>query len=101
MSKISLIERAETLTIHHVRAAIPDSSIAATLQLEGRFGVQELQVIGRLTNLQNGYRYYFICPQCQETFMNLYRRDFGQYACRKCIGLLYASSMRIDVYVTQ
>ncbi len=101
MSKASLIERAEKLTIHDVRAAIPDFSIGAILQLEGRFGIQELQVSGMLTNLRNGYRYYFLCPRCDQAFLNLYRQDCGQYACRRCLGLLYASSMRINMYVTE
>ena len=80
MTQVSLIERADRLCIRDVQAAIPKSSVAVTLQFEGRSAAQEILVIGRLTNLQNGYRYYFVCPECQETFMNLYRRDFGRYA---------------------
>lgn len=93
----SLIERADRLCIRDVQAAIPKSSLAATLQLEGRFGVQDLQIAGMLTNLKNGYRYYFICPRCDEAYSSLYRQDFGQYACRRCLGLFYASSMRVEI----
>lgn len=97
MSQNSLVERSDRLRIRDVQAAIPQCSLAATLQLEGRFGLQEVQVVGKLTNLGNGYRYYFLCPQCDEAFINLYRQDFGQYACRRCLGLFYASSMRVEI----
>ncbi len=97
MPQISLIERADRLNIRDVQAAIPQFSLAVTLQLEGRFGLQDVQVVGKLTNLGNGYRYYFLCPQCDQAFISLYRQDFGQYACRRCLGLLYASSMRVEI----
>ena len=92
-----LVERCQKLHIHDVRGAIPKHSLSTLLQIEGAFGMQELQIVGSLTNLQNGYRYYFLCPRCEKAYMSLYRRDFGQYACRNCLGLFYASSMRIDL----
>jgi ribosomal protein L37AE/L43A len=97
MSQNSLVERTDRLRIRDIQAAIPRYSLAATLQLEGRFGLQEVQVVGRLTNLRNGYRYFFLCPQCNQAFINLFRQDFGQYACRRCLGLFYASSMRVEI----
>lgn len=97
MPQNSLIERADALCIRDVQAAIPQNSLSTILQLEGRFGLQDVQVVGKLTNLRNGYRYYFLCPQCDQAFITLYRQDFGQYACRRCLGLLYASSMRVEI----
>jgi len=93
----SLIEHTEKLTIRDLQAAIPRGAASAFLQVEGSFGVQEIQVIGQLTNLRNGYRYYLVCSKCGRAYLSLYRRDFGAYACRNCLGLLYASSLRIEL----
>lgn len=97
MPQNSLIERADRLCIRDVQAAIPFGALTATVQIEGSFGIQELYIFAKRTNLDNGYRYYLLCPQCQKAYLSLYRRDFGQYACRNCLGLLYASSLRIEL----
>lgn len=97
MPQNCLVERTDRLCIRDVQAAIPQHALAVTLQLEGRFGLQDVQVVGVLTNLRNGYRYYFLCPECNQAFLSLYRQDFGQYACRRCLGLFYASSMRVEI----
>jgi predicted RNA-binding Zn-ribbon protein involved in translation (DUF1610 family) len=97
MPQTPLVERCQRLHIHDVQAAIPYGVLATTIQLEGGFGMQELQISACRTNLDNGYRYYLLCPQCGKAFMSLYCRDFGQYACRKCLGLFYASSMRVEI----
>lgn len=92
-----LVEHTERLTVHDVLAAIPQGVASITMQIEGGFGMQEIQVVGRLTNLRNGYRYYLVCGECGRTYLSLYRHNFGQYACRNCLGLLYASSLRIKL----
>ncbi len=97
MPQHSLVEQTERLHIRDVQAAIPLGATSAILQIEGNFGVQELQIIGQLTNLKNGYRYYLVCGECGKGYLSLHRRDFGQYACRSCLGLLYASSLRIKL----
>ena len=97
MPQTCLLEQCQRLHIRDVQAAIPQSSLSAVLQIESGFGVEDVQVVGKLTNLHNGYRYYFVCPRCAAHYMSLYRKDFGQLACRECLGLLYSSSLRIEL----
>ncbi len=97
MPQASLVERTEKLSARELQAAIPKGAASVSLQVEGSFGVQEIQVIGQLTNLGNGYRYYLVCDECGRTYLSLYRRDFGKYSCRNCLGLLYASSLRVEL----
>ncbi len=80
-----------------MKAAIPRNSTRTEIQLQGSFGQQEIAVVGRQANLGNGYRHFLLCPRCEKAYMSLYRRDFGQYACRRCLGLFYASSMRVEL----
>jgi hypothetical protein len=85
-----LVEQCDRLHIHDVKAAIPYHAQSATLEV----GTQVIQVTGRLTNLKNGYRYCFVCIGCRKPYETLYRTDFGEYSCRKCIGLVYWSTRK-------
>lgn len=91
--KKPILEQSECLTIRQVKAAIPEDALSVVLEI----GMQQIGVRGRLTNLQNGYRYCFLCPQCARPVESLYRRDFSLFCCRRCQGLLYASSLRMDL----
>lgn len=71
-----------------MKAAIPPKATRAILLI----GTQEVNVIGRLTNLRNGYRYCFLCPQCSKPFESLFMADFGHWVCRVCVGGVYAST---------
>lgn len=86
-----LLENCQRLRISDVKAAIPLRAASATLDI----GPQEIGVIGRLTNLKNGYRYSFLCPQCGRAFESLYRTDLGSWLCRACVGAVYASSRKM------
>ena len=85
-----ILEESPRLRVRDVRPAIPASAIQATLLV----GEQVVEVIGRLTNLHNGYRHHFLCPRCRTPRESLYRRDLSEYACRVCLGLVHASWMK-------
>jgi len=85
-----LVEQCSRLRIRDVKAAIPHHAQKATLEVD----TQVIQVTGRVTNLKNGYRYCFVCSGCNKPYESLYRTDFGQYSCRKCIGLVYWSTRK-------
>lgn len=88
-----LLEQTDRLQIRQIKAAIPRGTVSVTLEV----GNEAIQAIGRLTNLKNGYRYFFLCPSCQKPCESLYRRYFSSLRCRTCQGLLYASSLRMDL----
>ena len=89
-----LVEQCDRLNICDVRDAIPKNALEATLEIGG----QEMRIVGRITNLKNGYRYCFICSSCERPYESLYRTDFSQWACRNCsqngIGLNYLSTRK-------
>ncbi|MFH1011697.1 MAG: hypothetical protein V1784_10750 [bacterium] len=85
-----LIEQCERLCIRDVQALIPTNAVSAVLQV----GMQEIAVRGSFTNLKNGYRYHWLCPQCGCPHETLYRRDMGAWGCRVCLGLGYGSQLR-------
>lgn len=89
-----LVEDALSLHIRDVREKIPAKAVAATLDLFCGVHVQEQPIVGRLTNLRNGYRHFFICTRCHRTFEILYCTLSGAWTCRNCAGLVYASSLR-------
>jgi hypothetical protein len=93
MMQKQTLEHCQKLHIRDVRAAIPHRAMRFILQV----GHQELGVIGRLTNLKNGYRYFFLCSSCEKPYESLYRKDFGGYECRECLGLVYASCMKVEL----
>ncbi len=84
----TVLECCQRLHISDVKEAIPKGSTAVELAV----GEGTLHLIGKLTNLGNGYRYFFLCPLCERPFESLYRKDFGGYACRECLNLIYRSS---------
>ncbi|MBU1124119.1 hypothetical protein KJ652_06065 [Patescibacteria group bacterium] len=88
-----LIEQCEKLHIRDVKVAIPKNSLEVTLGA----GSQILRVIGKLTNLKNGYRYYFLCSYCGKPYEALYSVNFAPYTCRKCLGGVYASTRKKSV----
>jgi hypothetical protein len=88
-----LVETCKRLHVQDVKAAIPPRAVSALLNV----GSQEIAVIGRLTNLRNGYRYCFLCPQCGGAYESLYAADFGLWLCRVCVGAVYASTRKIRV----
>ncbi len=83
-----ILESCQRLRISEVSGAIPQKATHATLMI----GTQEVNVIGRHTNLRNGYRYYFLCPKCSKPYESLFMADFGQWVCRLCVGGVYAST---------
>jgi hypothetical protein len=93
----NLVETCQRLHIQDVKSAIPSQATSAVLAI----GLQEIGVIGRMTNLRNGYRYCFICPQCGKAYESLYAADFGSWACRVCVGANYASTRKIRVKSAQ
>src|SRR3954465_4678932 len=95
MAHRPIIERTEGLHVRQLRPAVPAKAARALLEIESCFGSEELEVTGKLTNLRNGYLYYLVCNQCGKRRLSLYRQDLGRYACRECLGLLYASSLRL------
>ncbi len=90
--KKQLLEDCQRLHIRDVRDAIPKGAVSAQLEV----GTEGIQAIGRLTNLRNGYRYCFLCPKCSKPYESLYKSDFGEWLCRECIGLVYASTRKHD-----
>lgn len=88
-----LLENCQRLRIGDVRCAIPSRATGAVLTV----GAQEIAVIGRQTNLRNGFRYCFLCPQCDKAYESLYAADLGSWQCRLCIGAVYASTRKILV----
>lgn len=88
-----LLERCQRLHISEVQDAIPSKATSAVLELN----TQEVAVIGRPTNLRNGYRYCFLCPKCDKPYESLYAVDLGSWQCRLCIGAVYASTRKIRV----
>lgn len=88
--KKPLVEHCDRLNIRDVKEAIPYNAIEATLEV----GEQIVRVVGRLTNLRNGYRYFFVCSRCGKPYETLYRADLGWFECRNCIGCVYASSRK-------
>jgi ribosomal protein L37AE/L43A len=88
-----LIERCQRLRIEDVKGVIPSQAASAILTL----GTQEVAVIGRITNLHNGHRYCFVCPQCGKAYESLYAADFSLWLCRVCVGAVYASTRKIQV----
>lgn len=93
MMRKPLLENCEQLRISDVKEAIPSLAISATLECDG----QDVAVIGRMTNLRNGYRYCFLCPECGKAVESLYVADLGSWRCRLCIGAVYASTRKIRV----
>jgi hypothetical protein len=89
--KKQILERCHRLHIRDVSAAIPYNATALILDI----GKEQLNITGRLTNLKNGYRYFFLCPQCHKPFESLYRRDYSVLLCRYCLGLIYATSAKL------
>ncbi len=89
----SLLEDCQRLRISDVRSVIPHDTISALLEISGH----EINIIGRLTNLKNGYRYYFLCPECRLSYESLYRADLGSWKCRQCIDGAYASTRKIVI----
>jgi len=83
-----LLEQCGRLLIRDVKAVIPKNAVTAILEI----GTQEIGVTGKLTNLHNGYRYCFLCPQCSKSFESLFMSDFGGWVCRACIGAVYKST---------
>ena len=88
-----LLERCQRLHISEVQGAIPSKATSAVLELN----TQEVAIIGRPTNLRNGYRYCFRCPQCCKAYESLYAVDLGAWRCRVCVGAVYASTRKIRV----
>lgn len=88
-----LLEYCQRLWVGDVKDAIPLHATSAILTV----GMQEIGVIGRLTNLRNGYRYCFLCPECGKAYESLYAIDLGSWRCRLCVGLVYASTRKIRV----
>ncbi len=87
-----LVEEADSLAIRDACEAIPQGASFAILEI----GTQCVSVIGRETNLHKGRRYFFLCS-CGKPCEYLYRRDFSEFRCRHCIGLVYASSMKVHL----
>ncbi len=85
-----ILETCPRLHIRQVKAAIPAHALSATLQI----GSQDVCTVAKLTNLRNGYRYYFRCPRCGTRRETLFRCDFSVFQCRVCLDLVYASSMK-------
>lgn len=90
MTKKLIIENCDRLNISDIKSAIPANATFATLEI----GTQILQVIGKLTNLKNGFRYYFLCNDCGKPYEALYSANFAPYKCRNCIGGVYASTRK-------
>lgn len=90
----SLVEDTPSMRIGDVRTAIPSGALAATIEVFFQEEAQEVQVIGRLTNLRNGYLYSFVCVRCQCRFRILYQGFRGEWQCRGCAELIYASSLK-------
>lgn len=86
--KKQLLEDCQRLHMRQVSAAIPKNATSLILDV----GKGQLEVIGRLTNLNNGYRYYFLCPKCSKPYESLFISDFGSWLCRVCTGAVYAST---------
>lgn len=91
-----LVENCQRLRVDDVRDAIPLYATRALLIV----GTQEITVIGRVTNLHNGYRYCFLCPQCGNAYESLYVADLGSWRCRLCVGAVYASTRKIGLKST-
>ncbi len=88
--KKQLLENCQRLRISLLKDVIPKGATAATFEI----GTQEISVIGKVTNLRNGYRYYFICPKCLKPYESLFKSDFGSMKCRVCIGAVYTSTKK-------
>lgn len=88
-----LLESCQILRVRDVKGAIPSHATSAILTI----GAQEIGVVGRLTNLRNGYRYCFACPECGKAYESLYTADLGSWRCRVCVGAVYASTRKIRV----
>lgn len=88
--KKQLLENCQRLHIRDLHSAIPKGAVTMTLEI----GTEEIQVIGRLTNLHNGYRYCFLCPKCHKPHESLCMAYFGGWVCRVCAGVVYASTMK-------
>ena len=88
-----LLEHCQRLRIGDVKAAIPACAIRVILTI----GTEEITVIGRQTNLRNGYRYCFLCPECDKPFESLYVADLSSWRCRLCVGAVYASTRKSRV----
>lgn len=93
MSKL-ILEHCHRLHIRELKRAIPRRAICADIELESGDTSETVRVTGVLTNLKNGYRHYLLCSRCGRAQMILYRRDFSELACRNCLDLVYASSMK-------
>ena len=88
-----LIETCQRLRVHDVKGAIPACATSVVLTI----GTEEIAIIGRVTNLHNGYRYCFLCPQCGKPYESLYAADLGSWLCRLCVGAVYASTRKVRV----
>ena len=88
-----LLENCQRLRVAELKSAIPPKATTAVLEI----GKQEVVVIGKLTNLRNGYRYCFLCPECGRAYESLYAADLGAWCCRVCVGAVYASTRKIRV----
>lgn len=94
MSHKTLVEDTPSLRIQDVRNAIPHGALVASIEVSSQGEAQEVKVIGMLTNLRNGYFYSFVCDRCQRRFKFLYRGFCGEWQCRECAGLTYASRLQ-------
>jgi len=92
-----LIEDCDKLSIRDLKAVIPKNVTEITLEV----GSQNIIIVGRLTNLKNGYRYFIVCSQCEKPYVALYRTDLGQFECRNCVGLVYCSTRTKQVRLGQ
>jgi len=95
--KKPLVEHCDRLHIRDVKAAIPQNAVEVTLEV----GAQTICVVGKITNLGNGYRYFFVCSRCERLYETLYRADLGWFKCRNCIGLVYCSTRKKQVELGQ
>lgn len=90
-----VLENCQRLHIRDVKPAIPRGATSAALQV----GVEELSLIGRLTNLKNGHRYFFLCNSCGKPYESLFSSNFSRWKCRACIGAVYASTRRTGAVI--
>ena len=97
MTRKPTIEQCQRIHIRDVKEAIPHNALEVTIEV----GTQEVRVVGKLTNLKNGYRYFFICGGCDKLYESMYCSDFSLYVCRNCLGCVYASTRKYGVKLGQ
>ena len=87
-----LISDCRQIAIEDIRHQIPKHSIGLVCTVNN----QPIYIVGVPTNLNNGYRQFFLCPQCGNKHMKLYEYELSGLACRKCLDLDYSSSLKKD-----